>query len=198
LTEDDLNAELAMIDENLCRTDMTLAERARIMARRKELYEEKHPETKHGANQHSRSGSNFRSSPAVNFAASTAAAIGKNERVVRPDVQRGTDISEEALSLVTRTPLDNTKYLNELMRTPKAEQVARVYCDLASPLSRRQPDPDAAYQAWIEEGQRWLNRDSLCRTYSVGCPGHASSATATDSSALLTMHTCAFRLGEAR
>jgi len=26
VTEDDLNAELAMIDENLCRTDMTLAE----------------------------------------------------------------------------------------------------------------------------------------------------------------------------
>lgn len=108
VTEDDLNAELAMIDENLCRTDMTLAERARIMARRKELYEEKHPETKHGANQHSRSGNNFHSSPVVNFAAPTAAAIGKNERVVRLDVQRGTEIAEEALSLVTRTPLDNT------------------------------------------------------------------------------------------
>jgi hypothetical protein len=62
------------------------------------------------------------------------------------------------LNFVTRTPLDNTKYLNELMRTPKAEQVARVERDLATPLSLTQANPDAAYRAWIEEGQRRLKR----------------------------------------
>lgn len=126
------------------------------MARRKELYEEKHPEAKHGAigNGRSRVASDA-TLLSTAFAASTAAAIGKHERVVRLDVQRATEITDEALDLVTRTPLDNTKYLNGLMRTPKAEQVERVKRDLATPPSRSKLDPDAAYLAWIEEGQRW-------------------------------------------
>lgn len=119
---------------------MTLAERARIMARRKELYEDKHPETKHGAvgrGGYEKSGNKCHSLP-QSFASSTAAAIGKNERVVRLDVQRGTEITDEALTLVARTPLDNTRYLNGLMRTPKAEQVERVRRDLARAALNRQ------------------------------------------------------------
>jgi ParB family chromosome partitioning protein len=42
-------AELAEIDENLIRADLTLAEEAVHIGRRKELYEKVHPETMHGA-----------------------------------------------------------------------------------------------------------------------------------------------------
>jgi ParB family chromosome partitioning protein len=42
-------AELIEIDENLIRADLTDAERALHLARRKELYEKAHPETKKGA-----------------------------------------------------------------------------------------------------------------------------------------------------
>lgn len=91
---------------------MTLAERARIMARRKELYEEKHPETRKGSDRHSIKAKQVRFDDAPQgFAAATAAAIGKVERVVQLDVSRGTKIGEEALALVTRTPLDNARYL---------------------------------------------------------------------------------------
>ena len=42
------HAELAEIDENLVRADLTPIERALHVARRKELYEVEHPETKKG------------------------------------------------------------------------------------------------------------------------------------------------------
>lgn len=129
------------------------------MARRKELYEEKHPESRNGGDRRSISSKQVRTeNPPERFAAATAAAIGKVERVVHLDVSRGTKIGEEALALVTRTPLDNARYLDTLKRVPKAEQVERVHRDLAEPPARTKPTPDAAYLAWIEEGQRWLNR----------------------------------------
>ena len=42
--DDDLRAELAMIDENLCRAELSPAEAALQTARRKEIYEALHPE----------------------------------------------------------------------------------------------------------------------------------------------------------
>ena len=44
----DDEAELIEIDENLVRADLSPAERARHVGRRKELYEKQHPETKQG------------------------------------------------------------------------------------------------------------------------------------------------------
>jgi hypothetical protein len=48
LNVDDLTAELVLIDENLCRHDLSPAERALAVTRRKELYLQLHPETGHG------------------------------------------------------------------------------------------------------------------------------------------------------
>lgn len=77
-------------------------------------------------------GRNVTETDSVTFAASTAATIGKHERVVRLDVQRGAEIVPEALDLVARTPLDRARYLNTLMRSSKKEQVERVRQDLAA------------------------------------------------------------------
>src|SRR5687768_6846494 len=45
VTDDDLHAELAMIDENLCRAELTPSDRASQTARRKAIYIELHPDT---------------------------------------------------------------------------------------------------------------------------------------------------------
>jgi hypothetical protein len=143
LTEDDLNAELAMIDENLCLTNMALAERARIMARRDELYGEKHPDQKRGTpGTKARWNTSETVSPA--FTSEAAAITGNVERVVQLDVSRGTKNGEDALALVTCTPLDNARYLDKLKRLPKVERVER---DLANPPARTKPSAAVAYLA---------------------------------------------------
>src|SRR5262245_21270487 len=45
--EEDLTADLWEVDENLCRAELSDAEEATAIIRRKELYEALHPETKH-------------------------------------------------------------------------------------------------------------------------------------------------------
>src|SRR5829696_6833872 len=119
VSDGDLTAELAMIDENLCRADLSSAERAKHTARRKEVYEELHPETKayvagaHGANAtmgRGDAGANL--APA--FSASTAAASGKSERAVQRDAERGKRVNSEVLDMIRGTHLDNGAYLDKL------------------------------------------------------------------------------------
>jgi hypothetical protein len=71
--------------KNLCRAELSPVDRAAQSARRKATYLELHPETRHGENQHSRSGQVVHSS----FADATADATGKDARAVRRDAERG-------------------------------------------------------------------------------------------------------------
>lgn len=93
--DDDLHAELAMIDENLCRAELSPSDRAKQTARRKAIYLELHPETAkeafHG-NQHV-AADNL---SVASFAVETAKAIGKDERSVRRDAERGEKVRHPA------------------------------------------------------------------------------------------------------
>lgn len=85
-------AELATIDENLCRNELSPAERAGAVARRKTLYESMHPETAYEARP-GRAGKcrhdGDNSPPADRFTKATAAATGRSERSVQRTVRRG-------------------------------------------------------------------------------------------------------------
>lgn len=118
--EDDLRAELIMIDENLCRTELSPAQSAYQTSRRKEIYEALHPEAKHGANQHTRSGQIVNSS----FADATAEATGRDARTVRRDAARGEALGE-TLKDIAGTPLDKGVELDALAKLDP-EQRAEV------------------------------------------------------------------------
>lgn len=66
-----------MIDENLCRNELSPAERASQTARRKAIYLELHPETAHGGDRKSDQVDNLSTR---SFAEETASATGKDER----------------------------------------------------------------------------------------------------------------------
>jgi ParB/RepB/Spo0J family partition protein len=114
--DDDLRAELAMIDENLCRAELSPADRASQTARRKAIYLELHPETaEHVAGgKGNGTAANVAAVPA--FATATAEATGKAERTVRLDAERGEKISQRALSMVVDTALNTGRFLDTLKR----------------------------------------------------------------------------------
>lgn len=146
--DDDLHAELAMIDENLCRAELSPVDRARQTARRKAIYLELHPETAkeafHG-NQHV-AAENF---SAASFAADTAAKTGVTDRVVRLHAERGEKVIDEVMDMIRGTKLDTGSYLDKIKRLPPNEQVVAATRDLAHMRSqdraKRKPvsPPDA-------------------------------------------------------
>lgn len=126
---DELHAELAMIDENLCRAELTPSDRAKHTARRKEIYEELHPETRHGGDRKSQT---VRLENEGRFTADTAAATGVSERLVQLNAERGEKVVPEALDLISGTKLDTGTYLDKLKRLDPSEQADAVTRDLAA------------------------------------------------------------------
>lgn len=126
--DDDLHAELAMIDENLCRAELSPSDRARQTARRKAIYEELHPETRHGGDRKSDQVAN---SATRSFAAETAAVTGSSARSVRQDAERGQKVLPEVLDMIRGSKLDTGTYLDKLKSMPGSEQFHAVKRDLA-------------------------------------------------------------------
>jgi uncharacterized ParB-like nuclease family protein len=134
---DDLHAELAMIDENLCRAELLPVDRAKQTARRKAIYEALHPETKHGQNLENIPSGQFVHTGKPSFAAETAKTTGRDERSVRRDAERGEKVADEAVDLIRGTRLDRGAYLDRIKHLPTQEQVDTVKRDLAAPAVPR-------------------------------------------------------------
>lgn len=117
--DDDLHAELWEIDENLCRAELTAADRADYIARRKGIYEALHPETKHGGD---RKGDQVANSATRSFADDTAAKTGASARTVRQDAERGEKIAPDVLKEIRGTRWDKGTTLDVLKRLTHPEQ----------------------------------------------------------------------------
>lgn len=89
------------------------AERALFTVRRKQAYEALYPETKPtsegGGGRNNATRRQLGDDIADRFTADTAAKTGQSERAVQRDAERGTKISERALSMLKGTPLDTGK-----------------------------------------------------------------------------------------
>lgn len=118
-TEDARLLELAEIDENLIRENLSVLERSDHLARRKEIYEELHPETKAGGDRRSMSakskGNDFHLIPS--FSDDTASKIGVTPRTIRQEVQISKRIDPEVKETIRNTPVADSK--TDLIRLSK-------------------------------------------------------------------------------
>ena len=124
--DDDDEAELAEIDENLIRGELSPAERALHVGRRKELYEKLHPETKHGATGRGRVKSR-QNGDSIRFSKDAAKTTGRSERTLQREIERATKIAD--LAEVIGTPLDSPDELDALAKLPgpvQGDLIARV------------------------------------------------------------------------
>lgn len=120
LPDDQDTADLWEIDENFARAELTDAQRADHHVRREEILKRK------GLVSKGRGGDQTAKSAVRSYAKQTADTLGVSERTVRQDLQRGKSISAEVLADVTGTDLDKGVVLDELARTPKDDQRAKL------------------------------------------------------------------------
>ena len=115
-------AELAEIDENLMRAELSPAERAMHIERRKKLYEKAHPEAKHGGDRKSAesAGSRSQDENLKSFVADTAKKTGKGRSTVARDVTRANKVV--VLDDIVGTTLDEGAELDAMAKLPEAEQ----------------------------------------------------------------------------
>ncbi len=125
-----LRAELAEIDENFVRSDLTPLEFGELLLRRKELYEALHPETKNGGDHSSAESrtSKCRSAPVSSFAQDTAEKLGVGRRTVERQVQIAKRLTPETKGIIRGSAVPVTRKealaLSRLEPGPQAEAAA--------------------------------------------------------------------------
>ncbi len=154
---DDLRAELMEIDENLARSELSPAEEAAHIARRKAIYEELNPETKHGGNQ-APSGKFFHTDKA-SFVQETASASGKTDRAIRMAAARGRELGPD-IQRIVGTSLDKGVEMDALMSLPaekrehlisQAEQGENVSARTTSdPTERKSRQRQMFWDMWAK------------------------------------------------
>jgi ParB family chromosome partitioning protein len=112
-------ALLIEIDENLVRAELSPAERALHISKRKELYEAAHPKTKHGGDRRS-VGSSSQIENLKAFVANTATKTGKGRSTVARDVTRANKVG--VLDEIIGTSLDKGSEIDALAKLPEDEQ----------------------------------------------------------------------------
>lgn len=127
VTLDALHAELAEIDENLQRQELTVLERAEQLARRKNIYEEVYPQTKRGIAQslgmNSRLNHNVTAESAVTFNKDTAVKTGMSERAVYAEIQIANAIAPDVKEALRETDIADRKTdLLRIAQMPTDEQ----------------------------------------------------------------------------
>jgi ParB/RepB/Spo0J family partition protein len=149
VSDDDLHAELAMIDENLMRAELKGIARDDAFRRRKEIYQELHPETAHGGDRKS----DQVAFSATRFTKATANELGVSERSIQLAVEHSEKICEEAKELLRGTPVDSFTDREKLKKLEPEKQLFYVNRRLAEIARRDQADKEE------REAQREKNRE---------------------------------------
>jgi hypothetical protein len=119
-----LQAELIEIDENLCRSELTAAQRAKSIKRRKEIWEAMHPSKESGTTcptlETPKTGRGNEQ-----FAASTAEITGEDKRTINRHVARAEALGDD-LDKVTGTSLDKGVELDALKAMPAEDRAPLI------------------------------------------------------------------------
>ncbi len=97
-----LQAELAEIDENIVRSDLSVLDYGEMLLRRKEIYEQIHPETRHGGDRKSEEikAKKIRLDPAKSFVQDTAQKLKVVPRTVELQVQTAKNLTPETKEII--------------------------------------------------------------------------------------------------
>lgn len=123
VTLDATDRELWEIDENLCRSELTEAEEAQHLARRKELWEAR--EKNSGSTCATIPSKRGRGMP-EGFASETAKVTGESKATINRKIARAEKIEPDVLEQVKGTQLDKGVVLDQLAKTPRELQQAKV------------------------------------------------------------------------
>ena len=120
-----LQAELAEIDENFVRKDLSDDEFRELLLRRKEIYEALHPETKHGMrNGQTSKNRNLRSLEAKPFVVDTAEKIGVSRATVERQIQTAKNLTPEAKEIIRGSKVSKTDALKLSRLAPDQQKEA--------------------------------------------------------------------------
>lgn len=147
-----LAAELAEIDENIVRSDISALEYGEILLRRKEIYETLHPETKNGGDRRSGKTRSAKctSDPAKSFVDDTAEKLGVDPSTIRRQIQTAKNLTpetKEAIKDANITKADALK-LSRLAPEHQAEAAKQLVSgDIHSVDEYQPPSPTVPYSA---------------------------------------------------
>lgn len=144
-----LQAELAEIDENIIRTSLTRQELGEQFARRKELYEMLHPETKAGAAQatgmNRAVGNNVSAklaSTSKSFVEDTAEKTGMSKRAISCLLQIANNLTPDAKRIVqaNNMPQDTTLKLSRLPCDQQTEAASLLAAGMVQSVEQYQQE----------------------------------------------------------
>ncbi len=152
---DDLEEEevaLLEIDENLFRAELKPLDRCRFLAKRKEIYERLHPETRHGANLVSPRWRHLRNSPSerpLSFVEDTTASTPWSSRTIQRSTRIGERLSPALQAALSDTPIAR--------RTRDLETIADMQPDKQQDVLQRletAPQPPTSLSALMNDPHR--------------------------------------------
>ena len=123
---DGLLAELAELDENFVRRDLSDDEFRELLLRRKEIYESLHPETRHGGDRKSEKIKHAKCAldSAPSFIEDTAEKLNVHPATVRREIQTAKNLTPEAKEIIKGSKVSKTDALRLSRLAPDHQKKA--------------------------------------------------------------------------
>jgi ParB family chromosome partitioning protein len=115
----DLEIELIEIDENLIRNELHYSERADLLLRRKEIYEELYPETKREATLKQNRNEIISERTKPSFVKDTAEKTGQSERTVEMEIQIAKNLDSEEKRIIKDQDINKTEAIKLARMDPE-------------------------------------------------------------------------------